>query len=94
VNDYKVRVGAQIRRARRRHGWSQNELARRTGILELTSSQISRWERGEVMPMPHNLETLERALGVKFVPDDDNDDNDDDEANSSAARLPPEPLPA
>jgi transcriptional regulator with XRE-family HTH domain len=94
VNDYKVRVGAQIRRARNRHGWSQNELARRTGIPELTGSQVSRWERGEAMPNPRNFEALERALGIKLIPDGDDDDSETSWSAAWLSELLPAPHPA
>lgn len=66
---YRKRIGAQIARERQRHGWSQHELALRMAIPKLTSSQISRWERGIVMPNEANFDALERALGVKLIPD-------------------------
>lgn len=74
MNGYRVRVGRRIRRERKARGWSQNELARRTGIPEITSTQVSRWERGEAMPDETNFAALEQAFGVKLIPDDDDDE--------------------
>ena len=71
VGDYKARIGRRIARARQQRGWSQHELARRTGIPKITSQQISRWERGKHMPTSENFEALERALGVKLIPTND-----------------------
>lgn len=52
-----------VREARRRHGLSQQRLARRC----LTSQRhISRIERGEVSPSVETLERLLRAMGERL----------------------------
>jgi len=71
VTTPRERVGARIRRERERRGWSQNELARRTGIDTLTGGQISRWETGKAMPEDRYFEALEQTLGARLIPDDD-----------------------
>lgn len=61
MDDYRERVGRRIRQTRERRSLSQTELAR---LMEVSDAQISRWERGRVMPSPRHLEGLGRALGV------------------------------
>lgn len=51
----------RLRTERERHGWSQAELARRTGIHPTT---LSRLEAGKVFPYPGWKARLARALGV------------------------------
>jgi ribosome-binding protein aMBF1 (putative translation factor) len=58
-------VGRRIRAARERAGLSQNELARLLPGAP-AASQVSRWERGEAMPSPENLQALARALDVSI----------------------------
>jgi ribosome-binding protein aMBF1 (putative translation factor) len=69
MRDYRERIGCLIRRERQDHGWSQNELARRMQIPEMTGTQISRWETGSALPNPRNFGALETALGVLLIPD-------------------------
>ncbi|MGH2625623.1 MAG: helix-turn-helix domain-containing protein [Anaerolineales bacterium] len=55
-------ITLRIRALRERRGWSQAELARRSGVNQGT---ISRVERGETRTLAlHNLERLAKALGV------------------------------
>lgn len=52
-----------IREARRRHGISQEKLARRAGT---TQKQISRIEHGEVSPSVSTLSRLLAAMGERL----------------------------
>jgi transcriptional regulator with XRE-family HTH domain len=54
-----VRVGLAVRALRRRHGWTQAELARRA---DCTASMISRIERGLARKV--SVERLERVVGA------------------------------
>lgn len=54
-------VGVRIRIARAARGWSQRELAQRTGF---DATAVSHWERGERLPSIESLRELSRALGV------------------------------
>ena len=51
-------VGLRIVRARKRHGWNQETLARRMGV---SRSVLGRWERGIVAP---SLEALVKLADV------------------------------
>ena len=50
-----------IRQLRQERGWSQLELAVRIGVSQ---SNITRWERGTVVPQRGHLLSLARAFGV------------------------------
>ena len=50
-----------IRQLRQERGWSQLDLALNVGV---TQSIISRWERGELVPQPANLQRLAQVFGV------------------------------
>lgn len=52
-----------IRTTRRRHGLSQQRLARRAGTRQ---SAISRLERGEVSPTTETLDLLLNAMGERL----------------------------
>src|SRR4051812_39929830 len=56
-------AGSLIREARRRHGVSQETLARRAGT---TQKQISRIESGEVSPSVSTLSRLLAAMGERL----------------------------
>jgi transcriptional regulator with XRE-family HTH domain len=56
-------AGALIREARRRHGISQQTLARRAGT---TQKQVSRIERGDVSPSISTLARLLAAMGERL----------------------------
>ena len=59
-----VRLGLSIRALRRRRGWTQTELGRRTGA---SAAQISRTERGAGASLTvHRLERLLAALGARL----------------------------
>lgn len=55
--------GELIRAARRRHGVSQQRLARRAGTRQ---SAISRLEADEISPSVETLELLMRAMGERL----------------------------
>lgn len=69
----KAAIGARIRSARKSHGWSQEELARRAGVAAGT---VSRVEGGDHV-RPGNLFSIRVALGIE------SDEPED------AAELPP-----
>lgn len=54
----------ELREARRRLGWTQAELARRTGT---TQTAIARLERGQVMPRLRTLHRLAEVMGKKLA---------------------------
>ncbi|MCK6544838.1 helix-turn-helix transcriptional regulator [Myxococcota bacterium] len=56
-------IEAALRRARRAHGWSQRELARRTGLSQASISLI---ENGRGDPQLSTLSTLATALGLEL----------------------------
>lgn len=55
--------GALIRETRKRHGLSQQSLARRVGTRQ---SAVSRLERGEVSPTVETLELMLNAMGERL----------------------------
>jgi transcriptional regulator with XRE-family HTH domain len=55
--------GALLRESRLRAGLTQAELGGRAGIA---SSQVSRYERGEVLPSLETLRRLVRACGLEL----------------------------
>lgn len=55
------RFGTNVRKARLARGWTQEDLAERTG---LASVQVSRIERGKREVRLTTLVRLQRALGV------------------------------
>lgn len=57
-------LGRSVRTLREGKGWSQVELAGRTGM---TQSAIARFESGGTVPTLPVLERLARALGVELV---------------------------
>ena len=61
--EYQERVGARIKTERRRHGWSQNELASRIPG-KTDGATVGRWERGKVFPRPNTLDAIAQALEV------------------------------
>ena len=50
-----------IRQLRQARGWSQLDLALE---VEVSQRTVSRWERGELVPQPHNLQRLAEVFGV------------------------------
>lgn len=56
-------IGELVRKARRRHGLSQERLARRCATSQ---RHISRIERGDVSPSVETLERLLRAMGERL----------------------------
>ncbi|MCO6004435.1 helix-turn-helix domain-containing protein [Actinoallomurus purpureus] len=57
-------LGCSVRALREDKGWSQTELARRTGM---TQSAVARFESGGTVPTLPVLERLAHALGVELV---------------------------
>ena len=61
-------LGALIRDLRTSRGWSQSELATQlcdvSGHCSLTREDVSRWERGKVIPGPYWLRFLSQVLDV------------------------------
>lgn len=53
-------IGAKIRQARRRARLSQEDLARRVGVVAQT---VSRWENGRSPVATHQLERISEATG-------------------------------
>lgn len=62
-------VGAVIRRARNRLGYSQygiaDELARISGNVSLTRDEVARWERGKRIPGPYWRQWISEVLEVR-----------------------------
>ena len=56
-------LGTRIKRARERHGWSQQELADAVGK---GVRSVGRWERGETVPKSA-IGALEDVLGEDFT---------------------------
>jgi transcriptional regulator with XRE-family HTH domain len=54
-------IGTQLMKRRNHLGWSQNELAERSGIAKIT---ISKMERGIIIPKINTLLKLARALNT------------------------------
>jgi transcriptional regulator with XRE-family HTH domain len=57
----KALVGRNIATAREDKGWSQVELANRSGVND--AQRVSKWERGIYMPSTDALTGLASALG-------------------------------
>jgi len=57
----KKELGLRIVAARRRHGWSQKDLARR---LRVPRERLGKWERGVSWPDPEDLGLLSRVLAL------------------------------
>ena len=55
------KIGEKIREARKAAGMNQGQLAERLGMPQ---SQVSDWERGEVMPSVPSLVKLAPALKI------------------------------
>jgi tetratricopeptide (TPR) repeat protein/transcriptional regulator with XRE-family HTH domain len=53
-----------LKKARERHGWSQDHLAREIGTDSFT---VSRWERGVSLPSPHFRQRLCELFGLSIV---------------------------
>lgn len=57
-----MKIGSVIAQLRSERGWSQDELADKTGT---TKSNLSRIEHNDQWPRPELLDTISQALGVK-----------------------------
>ena len=55
-------VAGRVRWHRMRHGWTQEQLARKAGVSRGT---VTRVESGSERPLPRTSEALARALGVE-----------------------------
>ena len=53
-----LRIGADIRRSRRRAGATQGDFARRLGVDRTT---LGKWERDEAFPSPRGIRALRKA---------------------------------
>lgn len=51
----KASLGANLRAARKKHGWTQDEAAKRAGVFR---SRLNKWERGKETPGTEGLLTL------------------------------------
>lgn len=60
--DYHHEIGRRVAQERNKHGWSLEELSRRTGGV-LSKSRISNYEQGIRMPGPQEANVLAAALG-------------------------------
>ena len=56
-------LGAEVRMLRERRGWSQTELATRSGM---TQSAMARFEAGGTVPTLPVLERIATALGMRL----------------------------
>jgi ribosome-binding protein aMBF1 (putative translation factor) len=56
-------LGRAVRELRERHGWSQTQLAKESGM---TQSAVARFEAGGTVPTLTVLERLAAALGVSL----------------------------
>jgi len=70
-------IGARIKRERERHGWSQNELARRAKVRQAQLSELESGKRNDAMASI--LRRVARTLGVSIdylvgLYDDEEDD--------------------
>lgn len=55
-------IGERIADTRREGGWTQDEVAAKSGI---DSSNIRKYENGRAMPSIHSLVRISEALGVE-----------------------------
>jgi transcriptional regulator with XRE-family HTH domain len=58
------KVTERLLELRERHGLSQEDAAHKVGI---TTRQWQRWETGESMPYPRNLDAVASAFGISIV---------------------------
>lgn len=54
-------MGNKIKELRLARAWTQEELAKRAGLIQ---NQLSNYERGKIDPTPSILKKIARALGV------------------------------
>ena len=59
-----ARPHARLKQERYAHGWSQKELAEQ---LKVDPKTVSRWERGRIVPYPHNQGKLCALFGKSAV---------------------------
>ena len=63
-NDFKVRLGRQLLNARRRHGWTLNDVARRT---TRQPGRLSEIENGKANSTIDSLAEVGEAVGLALV---------------------------
>jgi transcriptional regulator with XRE-family HTH domain len=56
-----VEIGARIRETRRKHGWTQDDLAEAVGV---SRSAVAQWETGRAGQLTPNLSRIAEVLGV------------------------------
>lgn len=61
-DEAKQQFANRLSKLRQARGWRQAELARQADVLR---DSISNYERGQVLPTPHNLEKLAKVFGKK-----------------------------
>jgi transcriptional regulator with XRE-family HTH domain len=54
-------IGARIKDARRKHGWTQDDLAEAVGV---SRSAVAQWETGRAGQLTPNLTRIASVLGV------------------------------
>ena len=54
-------IGARIKDARRKHGWTQDDLAAAVGV---SRSAVAQWETGRAGQLTPNLTRIASVLGV------------------------------
>ena len=66
-----MNIGEKIRLIRKEKGWTQRELAKRSGV---SYASVCRWEKGQTEPLYFCVECLLNALGyrLEIVKDESN----------------------
>ena len=54
-------IGARIKEARRKHGWTQDDLAAAVGV---SRSAVAQWETGRAGQLTPNLTRIASVLGI------------------------------
>jgi transcriptional regulator with XRE-family HTH domain len=81
-----MKIGQRLRKLRTSRGWSQDKLARHSGVTSMT---VQRTELGQTTPQLPTIEKLAAALGVAvqaLLSDDACDEaaaNDDNRAEAA-----------
>jgi transcriptional regulator with XRE-family HTH domain len=57
-------LAVRAKRERKRRGWTQQELANRTGVVSLGT--VSNFERRKARPQPEHLRAILRALDLEM----------------------------
>lgn len=61
MDEIKLKIGTSIKIGRERKGWTQKKLAE---FLNVDPSLISRWEKGEKVPMADDLVKIATTLEI------------------------------